>query len=165
MSQRAASLADQFERINAALIAAVQACSETDWASTCEGERWPVGVTAHHVAVSYPAFKDLVLGIANGAELPPITPEMLDGFNRQHAVDAAHCTRAETLDLLRHDGNAAADAVRALSDTQLDRTAAMALTGDAPVSAQRMVEFMIDHPTDHLASIRTAIGKAPARVV
>src|SRR5687767_14990539 len=101
MSERAANLADQFERINAALIATVEACSDADWQGVCAGEGWPVGVTAHHVALSYPAFRGFIQGIATGADLPPITGEMLDASNAKHAIEAANYTRTETLELLR----------------------------------------------------------------
>ena len=158
MSVRAAALADRFERINRDLIAAVERCADADWQRTCAGEGWPIGVTAHHVATSYPAFKGFIQGIATGADLPPITPEMLDASNARHAEEHARCSRQETLELLRRDGQAAAEAVRGLSDEQLDRTAPMALAGGSAVSAQQMAEFMIGHPTDHLASIRAALG-------
>jgi hypothetical protein len=158
MSQRAAGLADRLESINAELIAAVEGCSQTAWTSECSGEGWPIGVTAHHVAESYLGFKSLIEGIANGADLPPITPEILDASNAQHAQEAAGCTAAETLDLLRTNGRALAEMVRGLSDQQLDRSAPLALAGGASISAEKMAEFMIGHPTDHLASIRAALG-------
>ena len=50
MSERAAALAERFERINQDLIATVERCSDADWRRACAGEGWPVGVTAHHVA-------------------------------------------------------------------------------------------------------------------
>jgi uncharacterized damage-inducible protein DinB len=158
MSERAAALAERFERINQDLIVAVERCSDADWQRACAGEGWPVGVTAHHVATSYPAFKGFIQGIATGADLPPVTPEMLDASNAQHAEEHARCSRQETLELLRRGGQAAAEAVRDLSDEQLDRTAPMALAGGAAISAQQMAEFMIGHPTGHLASIQAALG-------
>jgi hypothetical protein len=158
MSERAAALAERFERINQDLIATVERCSDADWQRACAGEGWPVGVTAHHVATSYPAFSSFIQGIATGADLPPITPEMLDASNARHAEEHAGCSRQETLAMLRRDGQAAAEAVRGLNDEQLDRTAPLALAGGAAISAQQMAEFMIGHPTDHLASVQAALG-------
>jgi uncharacterized damage-inducible protein DinB len=158
MSQRAASLADQFERINGALITAVESCSDADWRSGCQGEGWSVGVTAHHIALSYPAFQHFIEGIATGADLPPITMEMLHASNAQHAEEHANCTRDETLDLVRRNGRAVAETVRGLSDEQLDRAAPMALAGGSMISTQQMAEFLIGHPTEHLASIQSAVG-------
>ncbi len=159
MQTRAATLAEQFEQINTDLIATVESCSDADWQRTCAGETWPVGVTAHHVALSYPAFQGFILDIANGAAPPAITREMLDDANHHHAAEAANCTRAETLELLRHNGVAVVEAVRGLTDAQLDRSAPMALTGGASVSAQQLTEILIGHPIDHLASIRTTLGR------
>lgn len=162
MSQRAASLADRFERANAAVIAAVESCSDADWKSVCAGEGWPVGVTAHHIALSYPPFQGFIQGIASGADLPPTTREMLDAGNAQHAQEHVDCTRDETLELLRRDGQAVAAAMRGLSDEQLDRSAPVALAGGATISAQQMAEFLIGHPTEHLASMEAALGSRVA---
>jgi uncharacterized damage-inducible protein DinB len=162
MSQRAASLADRFEQANEAVIAAVERCSDTDWTATCDGEHWSVGVTAHHVATSYAGFQSIIQGLASGAEMPPFTREMLDQSNAQHAQEFAGCTRAETVTLLRSNGQVAADTVRGLSDEQLDRGAPLALAGGQTISAAQMAEFMIGHPTDHLASIRSALGAGSA---
>ena len=158
MSERAAALSERFERTNQALIDAVQRCSDADWRNTCAGEGWPVGVTAHHVAMSYPAFRSFIKGIATGGEMPPFTREMLDAGNAEHAEQHAACTREETLALLRRDGQAAAEALRSLTDAQLDRTAPLALAGGSRVSAAQMAEFMIGHPTEHLASIQATLG-------
>jgi uncharacterized damage-inducible protein DinB len=162
MSQRATSLADRFEQANEAVIAAVERCSDTDWATTCDGEHWSVGVTAHHVATSYAGFQGIIQGLASGAEMPPFTREMLDQSNAEHAQEFAGCTRAETVALLRTNGRAAADTVRSLSDEQLDRSAPLALAGGNTISAAQIAEFMIGHPRDHLASIRSALGVGTA---
>jgi hypothetical protein len=61
------------------------------------------------------------------------------------------------LEVLRRDGKAAADKLRALSDDQLDRTAAMAFAGGAEMSAGELVEMiLLTHPAQHLESIKAA---------
>jgi hypothetical protein len=159
MNERVHSLVQRFESANTALIASVEACSDADWQRVTSEEGWPVGVAAHHVARSYPAIGGFVVSIANGTPPIPLTPEMLDANNAQHAVEAATCTREETLDLLRQNGQAASDALRGLRDDQLRRTAPLVLMGGAEVSAEQMIELaMIGHPVEHLASIENAIG-------
>src|SRR5262249_31189539 len=128
---RVSALVACFEQANDALIAAVESCSDAEWRATCPAEGWTVGVAAHHVALSYPPISGLVLSIANGTPPFPLTQEMLDANNAKHAADAANCTPAETLDLLRRNGQAAVDALRGLRDEQLDRTAPLVLFGGA----------------------------------
>src|SRR6266700_1064092 len=109
MSGRAEELARRFEQANGELIKAVESCSDEQWRKTCSGEQWSVGVTAHHVAVSYGPIAGLVQAL---------TSDMLDAGNAEHARQFAGCTKRETVDLLRGGGQAAASTVRGLSDEQ-----------------------------------------------
>lgn len=159
MSERAAALAGRFEQLSADVIATVEGCSEADWQRTCSEEGWSVNVVAHHIATTWGPINGLVQGIANGAELPAVTPAMIDENNARHA-SAGSYRREETLALLRQEAETIARGVRGLSDAQLERTASMALTGGNDVSAAQMVELaLIGHPTGHLASIKAALGK------
>ena len=160
MSERAEALAAELDQVNTALEREIEGCSEEDWRRTCSGEGWSVGVAAHHLAVAHESILGLVQAVANGQPVPPITVEMLDASNAEHAVEFATVTRAEVLDVQRRGARAAADAVRGLGDEQLDRTAPMALAGGAPMSAQQLIEVgLIGHPAEHLASIRAAVGR------
>lgn len=159
MAARATEIANRFEQINEDLIAAVETCSDADWQRRCEGEEWPVGVTAHHVAQSYPNFTGFIKNITSGTDLPTVTQEDLNNYNAKHATEAASSTRAETLKLLNRDGKVAADTIRSLTDEQLERTAPFSLAGGNDVSAAQVTEFLIGHPTDHLASIKTTLGR------
>lgn len=157
MSARAQELARRLDEANAELARAVEACSDAAWALPCPEEGWPVGVTAHHVAASHPQVAGLVQLIANGQQLPPLTMDMLNRGNAEHAVTAAGCTREETLRLLRDNGPAASRVIAGLSDEQLDRTAELFM---GPMSAEQLIEgAMIGHATGHLASMSAA---APA---
>ena len=158
MNERTTGLITRFEDANAVLIAAVEACSDADWKRTTAEEGWPVCVAAHHVAVSYPPISGLVLSIANGTPPATLTQEMLNAANAQHATEFANVGRAETLDLLRRNGQAAADALRGLKDEQLDRTAPLVLFGGAEASAEQLFQALIGHPVEHLASLENANG-------
>jgi hypothetical protein len=159
MGARADALAEQFERANNDIVALVEGCSEEALRSSTSAEQWSVAVTAHHVASSHEAIAGFLGLIANGQELPPITPEMMDQINAQHAQQYANCGRQETLDLLRANAAAAASVVRGLSDEQLDRTAPMPFLGGAPWSTQQCIEnVLIGHVLDHGGSIRTSVG-------
>jgi uncharacterized damage-inducible protein DinB len=158
MSERAEALAKRFEQVNDELIAAVEGCSDEQWRKTCSGEQWSVAVTAHHVASSHGPIAGAVQALATGQPLPPLTSEMLDAGNAEHARQFAACTRAETVELLRSGGQVAARTVRGLSDEQLDNGAEVALMGGQRVSAAQFVEMvLIGHPTNHLESIRATV--------
>ena len=159
MSERAAALASAFENANNAVIQAVEGCSAEQWQAVCQGEGWPVAVAAHHVAATHGSVLGLVTLVANGQELPPITMEMIDAANAQHALDFATVSREETLALLRREGENVASTLRGLTDEQLDRTAPMAFAGGQPWSAQDLVErILINHPNEHAASIKAALS-------
>ncbi len=158
MSTRGEALAKRFEDANNELMAAAEGCSDEQWRTSCSGEGWSVGVTAHHVAASSEVIAGLIQALATGQALPPVTSEMLDQGNATHAQESANCTREETLELLRRGGRSRASIVRGLSDEQLDRGAPIALMGGQTVTAGQFVEVvLIGHPKGHLASIRSAV--------
>jgi hypothetical protein len=159
VSERAAALAAAFERANSELIELVEPLTAEQWRAITQAEGWPVAVTAHHVAVSHPSLFGLAQLVANGQEVPPITMEMIDAANAEHALEFAHVSHAETLDLLRREGAAVASGLRGLTDEQLARSAPMAFAGGQPWTAQELIErIVIHHPSEHGASIKATIG-------
>ena len=50
MGARAETLAKKYEAKAAELAATIQKLSDADWKKVTASEKWPVGVTAHHVA-------------------------------------------------------------------------------------------------------------------
>ena len=104
MSGRAEELAKRFEQANDEVIAAVQNCSDEQWRRTCSGEQWSVGVTAHHIGTSYGPIAGMVQALATGQPVPPLTAELLDASNAEHARQFAGCTKEETIELLRSGG-------------------------------------------------------------
>jgi uncharacterized damage-inducible protein DinB len=155
MGARGEALAQQFEQTNQAVIDTVQSASDAKWKASCQAEGWSAGVTAHHIAGSHEAIAGLVQAAANGQPLPPITPEMLNQGNAQHAQQFANCTKQETLELLRSKGAAAASMLRGLSDEQLDRKGT--LFGGEMTAQQIAENVLIGHPQGHLQSIKAAI--------
>jgi hypothetical protein len=81
-------------------------------------------------------------------------------MNAGHANEHARASKAETLDLLRRNSKTAADAVRALTDDELDRAAPVSLNEDAPLTAQFLIEdHALRHSFHHLALIRSTLGR------
>ena len=156
-SDRAQALAEQFERVNADAIAAVEARDEAAGATTRTAEGWPLFFAARHIAEGHGAVMGLVATVAAGGEPPAVTGAMLDAINAESLARHGGTGRAEALALLREHGAATAAAIRRLSEEQLDRTATMELFGGNPITVQQLIEaVLIGHAQVHLASFRAA---------
>jgi uncharacterized damage-inducible protein DinB len=155
MSERARTLAQHLEQANHDLIATIEGLSDAQWRTKTPGDGRSVGVVAHHVATSHKAVAGLAGAIAHGKPVPPITMEMIHEGNATHAAQHANCTKAETLALLRQNGAAAVAAVRAFSDTELDRTVQFPM-GTMTV-AQVVERVLTGHAQDHHGTIRKAL--------
>ena len=158
MSKRAQALADRLEQGVGELIAFVERLSEAEWQAVRPGDGRTVGVIVHHVASAYPVEIDLARTLASGQAITDVTWEMVNQMNAQHAGEHASTSKADALDLLRRNSASAADAVRALSDEELDRAAPISLNWDAPLTTQYFIEeHPVSHSFRHLANIRAVI--------
>jgi hypothetical protein len=158
MGTRADALAKQFEEASKAVTDVITRLSDADWKRMTAGEKWSVGVVAHHIAMGHAGIANVVKSVASGQAVPNMTMAQLDQMNAQHAKGYASCTKAETLELHKKNAAAAAAVVRGLSDAELDRTGSV-LVGMPAMSTQQLVEqVLINHVNGHLGSIRAAIG-------
>jgi hypothetical protein len=81
-------------------------------------------------------------------------------MNAGHAREHDAVTKEATLDLLQRNSTAAADAIRALTDEELDRAALVSLYSDAPLTCQFVLEdHAVRHSYHHLARIQRALRK------
>lgn len=161
MSHRSEQLANRIEEGAAGLAAFVEGLSEAEWQTpvSATDRRW-VGVVAHHVASMYPIEIEVARAIAAGNTVTDVTPEAVNQINAKHAAEHAQASKSETLDLLRRNSHAAADAVRTLTDEELDRAAPFSLAFGAPVTTQFVIEdHALRHSWHHLARIRKALGE------
>ena len=86
-----------------------------------------------------------------------MTWDAVHEINAGHAKEYDAVTKEAALDLLRRNSAAAAAAIRALSDEELDRAAPVSLNADAPLTCQFMLEdHAVRHSYHHLAGIRRA---------
>ena len=160
MAARTEQLAQRFEYSNQRFIATVESISDADWSNVCPAENWTVGVTAHHVGDSYSMAIDVLQALAVGLSRP-VTIDMLNELNAEHARKHADCTRDETSRLLRIEGARAAAAIRSLKEESLDTTHFMPFLGNTPVSLEQFVDIcLIRHHDAHLPSIRDAAPSA-----
>jgi hypothetical protein len=158
MSEVATQLADQLANVTHDFVQVVESCTPEQWARTTSSEEWPVGVVAHHAAVSYPQFVQLVQALAAGVQdIPLISAEQLHAGNAKHAREFANVGKSETLDLLRSSGDTLVQQIGALSDEQLDITTGIFFGGE--MSLRQVIErIVIGHPVSHLESIRTTLA-------
>lgn len=157
MATQAAELAARVTAANAALIDAVQGCSDEDWRKYSPSEGRSVGVLAHHVALAYGPIAGVAQAVGDGQDPQLPAQDELNALNARHAVEAANVGQAETLELLQRNGAAAAALVGGLSDAQLALTFP-AFGGQEWTVAQFIEGAVVGHPAQHLASIREALG-------
>ena len=158
MSQRANALADRLELGARARAHVASALSDAAWQTHVPGDGRKVGVTVHPLASVYPLEIELAQTVAGGRPVAGVTSDAVDQMNAGHAKEYDTVTKAEALDLLRRNSTAAAAAIRALSDEELDRAAPVSLNSDAPLTCQFVLEdHAVRHSYHHLARIRAAL--------
>ena len=160
VSARAQALAERLERGAAELATLASGLNEAEWQTPIPGDGRTVGVVVHHVATMYPLEIQLAQVLAAGEAVTGVTWDAVHTINATHARDHRNVTKPQALELLGQNSAAAAAAIRALTDEQLDRAAGISLNADAPLTCQFMLEdHAVRHSYHHLARIRQALSK------
>jgi hypothetical protein len=160
MSRRAEALAERIEKGAEGLAAFAERLTEAEWKKVVPPDGRTVGVIVHHVGNMYPIEVDLAKTLASGKPVAGVTWDDVAGINAKHAKEQANVGKAEAIAFVRRNSKAAAQAVRALTDEELDRANTVSLNGDAILTAQFFVEdHALRHSWHHLAKIRKALGK------
>jgi len=158
MGAKSEALAKQFEAKSRDALATLEKLSDADWKKVTEAEKWPVGVTAHHLAGALEPVSSMVRAIAAGQSPGDFSLEMLDAMNARHAKDFASCTRAETIELHRKGSATAAATIRRLSDEELAKSGTL-FKGVPPMTAEQViVAGLLAHTDEHFGSIRKTVG-------
>ena len=158
MGKRANALADRLEQGARALAAYAESLSDAEWQQRVKDGR-KVGVCVHHVGEMYPIEIQLAQTLAEGKPIAGLAWEAVHEINAKHARDYDRVTRKEAIAHLKKNSAAAAAAIRALSDEQLDRAAPVSLNFDAPLTCQFFLEdHAVRHSYHHLARLRQALG-------
>ena len=160
MNQRSEALAIRLENGATALAAFAATLSEAEWQMRLPDDGRKVGVVVHHVASMYPIEIQLARLLAAGQPITGVTWDAVDTINRDHAKEYDNAGKEATLALLKTNSAAAAAAIRAFTDEDLDHAAPVSLNSDAPLTCQFFLE---DHPVrhsyHHLAGIEAAITR------
>ena len=161
-SRRANALAERLEEGARALATLAATLSESEWQTRIPHDRRKVGVVVHHVTTMYPLEIQLAYVLARGKPVTDVTWDVVNDINAKHAAEFDDVSKEQALELLRRNSAAAAAAIRALSDEELDRAATVSLNADAPLTCQFLLEdHAVRHSYHHLARIRAAL-KTPA---
>jgi hypothetical protein len=156
--RRAEALAVRLELGAEALAAFAGGLTDAEWQTRISKDGRKVGVVVHHVATMYPLEIQLAQVLAGGKPVTGVTWDAVHELNAKHANEHDAVTKEAALDLLRRNSAAAAAAIRALSDDELDQAAPLSLNSDAPLTCQFMLEdHAVRHSYHHLAGIRKTL--------
>jgi DinB family protein len=158
MGQRSNALAERLEEGARLLATFASGLTAAEWQTRVPKDGRKVGVIVHHVANMYPLEIQVAQTLAGGEPLVGVTWDDVHAINAAHAKEHDAVTKEAALDLLRRNSAAAAAAIRALNDEQLDRAAPVSLNADAPLTCQFILEdHAVRHSYHHLARIRGAL--------
>ena len=163
MSQRTNALANTLEEGARALAAFASTLTEQEWQTPLPPDGRKVGVIVHHVATVYPLEIQFAQSVVTGKPVG-ITAEAVNQMNASHAKDNDAVTKEETLKLLADNSAAAAEAIRSLTDDELDSAAPVLLYGNANLTCQFVLEdHAVRHSFHHLARIQAALTQRAAK--
>jgi hypothetical protein len=163
MNKRSEALAARLEAGAAALAAFAAELSESEWLTRVPRDGRSIGVLVHHVASMYPIEIQLATLLAAGQPIAGVTWDAVHKINRDHAAENAGVTKEAALGLLETTSAAAAAAIRAFGDKELDRAAPVSLNDDAPLTCQFFLEdHAVRHSYHHLAGMRAALASRRA---
>ena len=159
-SYRSEALALRLEEGARALAAFAETITAAEWQMRTPRDGRKVGVIVHHVGNMYPLEIDLAQKLARGESISGVTWDDVAAVNAAHAGEFDGVTKEEALEFLQRNSSAAAVAVRALSDDELDRAATVSLNSDAPLTCQFFIEdHALRHSYHHLARLKAALGR------
>ncbi len=159
MGSRARVLADRIAQGADQIAAFAETLNDAQWATPVLPDGRRVGVMIHHVGSVYPLEVDVARKLGGGEAIAGISWADIAAMNAKHAIDNAGAGRKETVDMVRKNGRAAADAIAQFSDEMLGNGGTISLYGNAPLTCQFWIE---DHPLrhswHHLGKIRATLG-------
>jgi hypothetical protein len=162
-TSRSARLADQFEAALESFIRVIESLTSDQWGMrgkntpgqriNDEDEARPLGVIAHHVAVSQNLIMGRIQQVLHDQPTPPLDNKQI---NAKHANEYADTTKAEVLSVLTISGQQIGKDLRAIPDAKLD------IEREFPAGTmtveQRIERVLIGHIKGHQGSIEATIA-------
>jgi phenylalanyl-tRNA synthetase beta subunit len=158
MKKRTEALAKRLELGAQALEDFARGLTDDEWQLQVPHDGRKIGVMVHHVGNMYPIEIDIAQKAARGEPIVGVTWDLVAEINAKHAKEQDTVTKEEAISFLRRNSAAAAEAIRSLNDEDLDVAVPVSLNGDAPLTAQFVLEdHAVRHSYHHLAKIRAAL--------
>ena len=148
-------LAEEIADANAELITLIESSSEQEWRATCRGERWSVGVVAHHIAWGHERAAEWIRSIRDGVPIPGSAPTH-NASNALKAIQVAGISRDEVIFLARRNGDQLIALLRSLLEEDLRKSVPFGPAGGRPLSIEGLGRSHLDR---HLASIRATLRR------
>jgi hypothetical protein len=165
MKKRTEALAQRLEQGAGALEDFARGLTDEEWQLTVPHDGRKIGVTVHHVGNMYPIEIEIALKAARGEPIVGVTWDLVAAINAKHAAEMEKVSKEEAIAFLRRNSTAAAEAIRALRDEDLDSAVPVSLNGDAPLTCQFVLEdHAVRHSYHHLARIKAALQLQAAAV-
>ncbi|SRR5689334_2698117 len=158
MKKRTEALAKRLEQGAQALEDFARGLTNEEWQLPVPHDGRKIGVMVHHVGNMYPIEIDIAQKAARGEPIVGVTWDLVADINAKHAKEQDTVTKEEAIAFLRRNSAAAAEAIRSLTDEQLDIAVPVSLNGDAPLTTQFVLEdHAVRHSYHHLAKIKAAL--------
>jgi len=158
VKKRTEALAKRLELGAQALEDFARGLTDEEWQLPVPHDGRKIGVMVHHVGNMYPIEIDIAQKAARGEPIVGVTWDLVADINAKHAREKDAVTKEEAIAFLRRNSAAAADAIRALNDEDLDVAVPVSLNGDAPLTTQFVLEdHAVRHSYHHLAKIKAAL--------
>jgi hypothetical protein len=158
MKKRTEALAKRLEQGASALEDFARGLTTEEWQTPVPHDGRKVGVMVHHVGNMYPIEVQIALQAARGEPIVGVTWDVVADINAKHAQEFEGVSKEEAIAFVRRNSAAAAAAIRALEDDQLDIAVPVSLNGDAPLTTQFVLEdHAVRHSFHHLAKIKAAL--------
>ena len=148
-------MAEEIIDANAEFTAFVRSCSDEEWRAICRGEKWRIGVVAHHVAWGHERAADWINAIRVGTPIPG-TPQVHNASNAIKAAQVAGISRDEVVFLARRNVERLVAVLRSLTDDDFERAVPFGPVGGRPLSIQGLGRSHLDR---HLASMRATLRR------
>ena len=148
-------MAEEMVDANAEFTAFVESCSDEEWRVVCRGEKWRIGVVAHHVAWGHERAAEWINAIRSGIPIPG-TPQAHNASNGIKAAQVAGISRDEVVFLARRNVERLVAILRSLTDDDFARAVAFGPAGGRPLSIEGLGRSHLDR---HLASMRATLRR------
>ena len=149
------AMAEEIADANAEFISFVQSCSDEEWRTVCRGERWRIGVVAHHIAWGHERAADWINAIRNGIPIGG-SPQAHNASNALKAAQVAGISRDEVIFLARQNADRLVAVLRSLTDQDFERAVPFGPARGRPLSIEGLGRSHLDR---HLASMRATLRR------